>query len=87
MHYLSSFSDFDVLLSADLLQNEMPEMNYCNIKENTGLVCSSFPTCIICTNAIFWLLCRTVFAENGELFWKSNIPLSLNTGEEGLVGF
>lgn len=64
----------------------MPEMNYCNRKENTGLVCFSFPSRVICTNAIFCLLWGSIFAESGELFWKSNIPLPLNTGEEGLVG-
>lgn len=80
-------SGFGVLLSADLLQNKMPETNYCSIKENTVLVCCSFLSCIICTNAIFWLLWGTVFAESGTLFWKSNIPLPLNTGEEGWLVF
>lgn len=36
---------------------------------------------------VFLLLWGTVFAEGGELFLKSNIPLSLNTGEERLVGW
>lgn len=65
----------------------MPQMNYCNIKENTILVSSSFSGgAFFYANANFWLLCGIVFAESGDLFWKSNIPLNFHTGKVGLFG-
>lgn len=53
----------------------MPEINYYNVKENTGFICFPLPSCIICTRAFFWLLWGTVFAESKEWFWKSDFHI------------
>lgn len=88
MHYISCFSVSDVLLPADILQNEMAEMNCCSTKKKKML----FWSMLLSLAALYALMpffgyLREPCGRNRELFWKSDFTQPPIAGEGVCLGF